>query len=398
MNDINITLKSLTNLQTKINRNKARFKVICCGRRTGKTTFIVWKAIHVMLESKHVGLWLPDFKFLPSIWKELIRVIPEDAIKSVNKAEHFIELITGGSIKCFSVFNNPDSGRGEKYHLALIDESSLIANLKEIWEATIRPTLVDYEGEAIFTGTPKGKNDFWQLYKLSLTDEEWAHFTASTLQNPHLPSKELAKIKLLPKSNYNKQEYFAEFIDDGGELFGPLTYVTELKPSSVYKIGVDVAKSQDFTVVAIFNEFNQMVRYERWNTQSWQFINEKIGNIVSKYPGADVLIDGSGVGAQTVDYLESMTSVNVKKFVFTESSRMRLLENLAFLIDNDQIEFIEDDLITHEFEAFGRYVKNGKVKLLSSAEHDDIVMACGLAMQIEEFTPVFGNYLASQVN
>jgi len=54
-----------------------------------------------------------------------------------------------------------DAMRGLKFHLVIIDEASYIPNLEEGWLNSIRPTLTDYKGKAIFLSTPKGKNYFY---------------------------------------------------------------------------------------------------------------------------------------------------------------------------------------------------------------------------------------------
>jgi hypothetical protein len=54
------------------------------------------------------------------------------------------------------------------------------------------------------------------------------------------------------------------------------------------------------------------------------------------------------------------------------------------MIDNSEIEFIDDDILIREFEAFSRMIVKGKIKLLSTIS-DDIVMSCGLALYQDPF-------------
>lgn len=379
---ITVNLPRLHAVQKHIDKNRTRYTVISCARRVGKTTYLVNKIIEALVNGKRVGYWLPTFKYLPTVWQMILDRIPQEILLSSNKTDKIIETTTGGHLRIHSC-ERVESGRGEKYHLALIDEASLVAALEVIWEATISPTLVDYTGELIVTGTPKGKNFFYVMAQKSKFDPQWSSFTARTIDNPHLPKLERDRIAALPDTPYNRQEYKAEFLEDGGDLFGPLTIVQKLKPSALFKIGVDLAKSQDFTVVSVFNEFNQQVLLERWNTMSWTAITEKIQNILDKFPDSDIVVDATGVGSPICDALEH-AGYNVERFIFTAPSRYKILEGIALLIDNGQVEFIDDEVQTAEFEAFGRYQKRGAVKLLSSAPHDDIVMAAALAMSVKQ--------------
>ena len=180
------------------------------------------------------------------------------------------------------------------------------------------------------------------------------------------------------------QEYFAEFLESGGQVFGELKHVTApADPGNHVRIGIDLAKSQDWTVISVFNFNNQMVELQRFQTMDWESIIEKIRSTIDKYPSSEITIDNTGVGSPIADRLEAV-GYEVTRFNFTETSRLRLLENLALMIDNSEIEFIDDDILIREFEAFSRMIVKGKIKLLSTIS-DDIVMSCGLALYQDPF-------------
>lgn len=383
-----LRLRKLSEKQKEINDDPARFKVVVLGRRSGKTTYLCWKIIHYMLQGKSVGFWIPSYQYLHPIWKELEYLIPPELISQGHKTNKYFELVTGGSVQFHSVSNNPDAGRGRKYHLAIVDEASLIAQLKAIWNETIRATLVDFGGDAIFTGTPKSKNDFYQLYLMETNSPEWKSFRSSTLCNPYLPEAERENISNLPKTPYNMQEYFAEFLESGGQVFGQLQYCDEPELSAHVRIGIDLAKSQDWTVISVFNHQNQMIGLDRFQTMDWDSIIEKIRSIIDKYPSSEITLDSTGVGSPIADRLEAF-GYEITRFTFTEASRLRLLENLALMIDNKEVEFFNNEILSKEFEAFSRVIVKGKVKLLSTIS-DDIVMSCGLALYKDPFELIIG--------
>ena len=84
-------------------------------------------------------------------------------ITHTSKQDHRFEIVGGGSFQMWSL-DSADTVRGRKYALALIDEAAMVPNLEDAWNAVIRPTLTDYEGEADFYSTPKGLNYFYTLF------------------------------------------------------------------------------------------------------------------------------------------------------------------------------------------------------------------------------------------
>ena len=75
----------------------------------------------------------------------------------------------------------------------MVDEAGLIEGLVEVFNAAIRPTLVDYAGTALFLGTPKGRrHGFVQLYARGEVGENgWKSFKAKTTDNPFIPPEEV---------------------------------------------------------------------------------------------------------------------------------------------------------------------------------------------------------------
>ncbi|MDO8452087.1 MAG: terminase family protein, partial [bacterium] len=66
---------------------------------------------------------------------------------------------------------NPDSLRGMGLSGVVFDEYGMQPS--NIFTEIIRPTLLEKEGYAIWIGTPKGKNEFYQLYERHKHDEDW---------------------------------------------------------------------------------------------------------------------------------------------------------------------------------------------------------------------------------
>jgi phage terminase large subunit-like protein len=159
---INLILPEPHSGQQYIVESKARFRILACGRRFGKTTIGGNLIIEKALPGYPTAWFAPTYKDLADVWRE-IRQYTVDITKSANASEHRIELITGGAIDMWSL-ENKDAGRGRKYKFIVIDEAAKAKNLEETWNEAIRPTLTDYQGGAAFLSTPKGMNFFWRCF------------------------------------------------------------------------------------------------------------------------------------------------------------------------------------------------------------------------------------------
>src|SRR5574343_1917547 len=124
-----------------------RFKVISAGRRFGKTLLAVeWLALMEggAIDGASVAFFSPTYKLLLDVWTDMERTL-KPVTRKANKTEMRIELITGGKVD-FWTLEDPDAGRGRKYHRIVIDEAAHARHLKDAWERAIAPTLTDYRG------------------------------------------------------------------------------------------------------------------------------------------------------------------------------------------------------------------------------------------------------------
>lgn len=213
-----ISLPGLHPGQMSIYDNAIRFNHVCCGRRFGKTHFLARLAIEHMLRGEYVGIFVPAYKFLSEIYREIFdRVLPLSPQSS--KTEGIIRLPTGGRADFWSL-ENEACGRGRKYHCVLIDEAAFAKNdtMTAIWERAIMPTLVDYKGRCFAFSTPNGISDDNWFYQIS-QDSLWRKFQAPSSTNPYIPLDELDRIKDTTHPLVWKQEFLAEFISWSGEQF-----------------------------------------------------------------------------------------------------------------------------------------------------------------------------------
>lgn len=203
--------------QRRIMAEARRYNVLCCGRRFGKTDLgeiVISKAI---LEGKPAGWFAPTYKILDDAWQEIKRIYHPIITRS-NDTEMVIEFVTGARLEGWSL-DKEGAGISRKYAVIVVDEAARVKNLMRSFSENIRPTLTDYKGAGWFFSTPKGFNDFYELYKFSDKYPDWKSFQASTYENPYIDPAEINAAKMqLPELAF-RQEYLAEFVQMAGALF-----------------------------------------------------------------------------------------------------------------------------------------------------------------------------------
>lgn len=364
--------------QKEFLNSKARFKVLMCGRRWGKSDISKNLAIRFMLDGKETAYVTPNYQLAKVFYEDILNILPVEVIKSANKSDLIISLITGGTLHFFTG-EKPDNFRGRKFHLVIIDEASYVKDLKNAWNNAIRPTLTDYRGEAVFISTPRGKDYFHSLYLKGINKEEgWESFRFTSYDNPYILNEEIDMAKLeLPLAAFN-QEYLAIPSENVANPFGidniRKNIIDRLSNKPAVIFGIDLAKTTDFTVIIGLDEDGHMCHYERFQLD-WTQTKEKIRELprsTTKH------IDSTGVGDVIVEELQKEMS-NIVGFKFTASSKPQLILSLIKSIEEGKIKYIED--ITDELEVFEYSIGvSGHIKYEAiTGFHDDKVIALALA-------------------
>lgn len=210
--------KVCTAMNTSLKPRGAR-EILRAGRRFGKTTLFEDGSGNWAANKLSVGWFSPNYKLLRPSYMRILKAV-RPIVANANRMDGIIELHGGGSIE-FWTLNDPDAGRSRKYHKVVVDEAGLVATgLRDIWEQAIAPTLLDYNGDAYMTGTPKGEDPEAYFYE-ACTDKAlgWNEHHASTYDNPTLSAEAVAKIKDTTPPLVFRQEYLAEFVNWNGVQF-----------------------------------------------------------------------------------------------------------------------------------------------------------------------------------
>jgi hypothetical protein len=343
-----------------------------CGRRWGKSELSQIEIITEALKGHQVAYITPTYNLAKTFFDKLAKAVPFPA----NRSELTISLPTKGSIQFFTG-ERLDNLRGRKFHLVVVDEASFIPNLEDGWLNSIRPTLTDYIGRALFLSTPKGKNYFYSLF-MKGGEQDWEAFRFTTYDNPHINKTEIDDARTqLPEAVF-EQEYMANPMENAANPFGSAfiqqcTYPISTSSPAVY--GIDLAKSTDWTVIIGMDRMGAVCYFDRFQND-WRTTKQKIKLL----PKGPMLIDSTGVGDPITEELQH-DGMEVTGFKFSQTSKQQLMEGLQAAIHQRKITF-PSGIITQELEIFEyQYYAGGVRYSAPSGFHDDCVAALALACQ-----------------
>ena len=335
--------------QSKIHQSKKRFRVVVAGRRFGKTLLACIEMIIFALEKNKARVWYvsPTYKQSKTICFNMLKdLIPAELVKKVNISDLSFELFNGSEIALKGA-DQEDALKGVGLDFVVMDEFASMR--RNAWFEEIRPTLSDTGGSALFIGTPKGRNHFFDLFVKE--DPEWESFRFNTSENPYIPPKEIEQVKKDLSERLFRQEYGSEFLEDDVGVFKGVRrcIVGELqKPilGRLYVMGVDLAKSIDYTVLTVMDTVTrEVVAHQRFQDMSWRDQTLKIQHLAREYNNAMCVVDSTGVGDPVFEDLVSIgVSADPYKFT-TNTAKVQLIEQLQIAIERRQITFPDIEVL-----------------------------------------------------
>ena len=284
--------------------------------------------------------------------------------------------------------------RGRGYTRFVVDEAAAISRLEYAWQQVIRPTLTDHLGDCWFLSTPKGRNFFWELYRLGMDpeEEEWASFRFPSERNPYLPPSEIAAAKRSLPARVFAQEYEADFVSEDVGVFrrveeaarAPGAVAQERSvPGHVYVAGLDFGRFNDFTVVTILDVSKtpvELVAMDRFNQTDWQTQWTRIQGMHQKFRPVAFLAEKNSAGEPVIAVLR-MIGLPVVEFVTSNPSKALAIQALALAFEQEQLRILDDPVLLGELQAFqAERLPSGMIRYAAPENrHDDTVMSLALA-------------------
>ena len=292
-----------------------RFGVVVCHRRFGKTYWAINTLIHAALtttkqEARYAYI-APYYKQSKQVawdyFRQFTFMIP--GIK-YNEAELRIDMPNGSRIRLYGG-DNPDTLRGIYLDGVVLDE---VADMRpNVWGEVIRPTLTDRLGWAVFIGTPKGIDLFYELYQKATHEADWFAKIYRADETNIIGKEELAAAKREMTDQQFAQEFLCDFSASTGNTLIPIPIVVEAAQrelndayvrGGVKVIGVDVARYGDDRSVIFTTQGLKAYEPKVFDDISnIDLANQVIATIKSFEP--DFVRVDAGRGEGVIDFLRS---------------------------------------------------------------------------------------------
>jgi PBSX family phage terminase large subunit len=258
--------------QMKIVNDRHRYKVICAGRRFGKSVYVAWEmfAMAVANENARIPYYAPTrddardimWKTLKDICGPLIVGEPNESRLEINVRNRF-----GGTslivLYGWEAVQERGKGVGVRNNHIFLDEVSKYKNFKYGWEEILSPTLLDLKGGATFISTPNGFNHFYDLTLMPNKSNEWVYFHFTSYDNPFNDPNEINKKKNDITEERFAQEYLGEFKKKSGLVYKEFnrdTHILQELPEElevVYTLGgIDWGHTHPCAVLTIKKGYN----------------------------------------------------------------------------------------------------------------------------------------------
>jgi hypothetical protein len=292
-----------------------RFGVIVCHRRFGKTYYAINTLVISALASKRpdarFAYIAPFYKQAKQVawdyFKQFTHIIPGI---QYNEAELRVDFPNGARIRLYGG-DNPNTLRGIYLDGVVLDE---VADMRpNVWGEVIRPTLTDRKGWAIFIGTPKGIDLFYEIYQKALISPDWFTAIYRADETGLIDEAELTKARQEMTEQQYAQEFLCDFTASTGNTLVPVTLAVEASKRVIHDanvrggvkvLGVDVARYGDdrsiiFPVQGL-KAYEPIVFDDISNVDLAQAVIGKIRSFEPDY----VRID-AGRGEGVIDFLRS---------------------------------------------------------------------------------------------
>jgi predicted phage terminase large subunit-like protein len=327
----------------------------------------------------------------------LLKEIGHEVITSAHENTSVLTLVNGRKIY-LKGSDRPDTLRGVGLAYVVIDE---YADMKpEVFEQIIRPALADVIGGALFIGTPKGRNHFYELYTYATSekDKDWVGFHYTSYDNPLLQKTEIEAAKLSMSSFAFRQEFMASFEAASRDLFKEdwIKFDDEEPKEGRFFVAVDLAgfinvdresgnknKKLDETAIAVVKVHPEGwwvadILHGRWDIQE---TCRQIMNTVVKYEPTAVGIEKGSLKNATLPYLTDLMRRHQRYFRIDDVTHgnQKKTDRIVWALQGR----FENQKVTLNRGEWNNEFIDQLVNFPNSQLHDDLIDALAYIDQIQ---------------
>ena len=380
---LTLELPTLHPGQMEVWRDTARFHVMACGRRWGKSRL---GSLLCLAKASTGGRawWVgPTYPVASVGWRMIRRLVVQIPGATIRESERMVTLPGGGAIQVKSA-DSPDSLRGEGLDFVVIDECAFVR--EEAWTEALRPALADRKGAALFISTPKGRNWFWRLWH-GADGKTWRAWRFTSYDNPYLDAKEIdAARDVLPERIF-QQEFMAEFLEDGAGVFRRIMDAATATPQPsrshqhTYIIGADWGRSNDFTALTVLDvTTKELVYLDRFNQIDYAVQVDRLSALCDRFKPAAIVAESNAMGMPLIETLQRR-NLPVIAFNTTNASKQAIVDGLALAFEQGSLRILNDPTLIGELQAYEmERLPSGLFRYgAPTGLHDDTVMSLALA-------------------
>jgi predicted phage terminase large subunit-like protein len=394
--------------QLEVFNDTSRFKVVAAGRRFGKSRLAAWMLLIEALKSKHKDCFYvaPTYQQAKDIMWGVLKELGHEVIVSAHENTSVLTLVNGRKI-FLKGSDRPDTLRGVGLAYVVLDE---FADMRpNVWEQILRPALADVQGGAMFIGTPKGRNHFYNLFKFgeSGKDKEWGSFHYTSYDNPLIPEKEIEAAKNSMSSFAFRQEFMSSFEAASSDIFKPewVKVDADEPEDGNYYIAVDLAgfinvekeasnknKKLDETAIAVVKAGEHGwwvadILHGRWDIKE---TTKQIMDAVIKYQPTAVGIEKGSLKNAVLPYLSDSMRKNNLYFRIDDVTHgnQKKTERIVWALQGR----FEHGKVTLNYGDWNNDFIDQLTNFPNSQLHDDLVDALAYIDQISTVSYFAGEY------
>ena len=376
-----------------MHNSSANVKVIVKGRQSGGTIAAVNEVAEWAMsapkrwpDAPHPQFWWTTAYdgTMDKAWRDLTQYVPKEIVARKHESDRWVEFKNGSRISLQSA-EGMKSLVSETLHGLVCDE--FCQYREAVYEQYLSPMLLTTGGPVVFCGSPWGMN--WG-YKTALDAQRtpgWSYHHWSSFDSPYANKPYLESERLRMPDRAFRQQYLAEFLTEGGELFRNID--AAISPPAALDdnvvIGFDLARSKDWSHLYAFNSRGEWVDSKRIGHLDWSVQRIAAIEMYKRVNARKILVDITGTGPRALvgDIFSAdlrRDGLMVEPINIDGEMKQALIHNLMWRFDMNAIRIAMDTA-----DEFRRYTAvstpaGNERYTAPEGEHDDQVMAAALAM------------------
>lgn len=362
--------------------------IFCCKskRQVGKSICAICLIITYCLRKKCISVCVePTQAQSRRVFKQLCDFLDgSGAIASANSTLLIIQFANGSEC-LFKSAEQREALRGFTVSgLLVIDEGSTIQDsIYEILYATCDA----HNAPILVISTPMFcSGEFYNLYQRGLDGKgrvksfDWSKYDTSAF----LPADRLEYYRQTMSPLKFRSEYLGFFISEGSYIMGDVLGSTKDKSKLPAKFcGIDWATGDgnDYTCVTFLDENGDVT--DIWSSKDLDAVEQvdKIASLLNSKPNLKVVsVEKNSIGQVFYDNLKRKTTKNIERFVTTNDSKRKIIEQLIEAFQTKSIGIPNDEELIRELQHYNiEKTKTGYTYNGSDGINDDYVISLALA-------------------